>query len=379
MLNKYYFINVAPVLLREILGDLKKSQEGNRTPEQKVRALSRKLSRCNLHYIVYHMSLMEANLLGNEVKMDGRPIEKATMTIEENGSKGMVIAETPDEKALSRWKDGNFNQTDYELSEQYRQFAKSIDLESIKNLREVLPPMPDFKELGDIVLFIDKTHTVELIQKELLKGLILDFEFDSPIAQRIFLRWEQENHKSVKSFAPYAYFCFRLNLIFDFGLAGNLIPTRPTNEIDLQYLYYLPFCDIFVSLDKFHKLVAPNFLAPYQTFIEGKDLKNDLATLVAEWESTFKKDIDKWQEKYGKEPPQNEKSVTYNLWKKYFLDRKAGVDGMTERLDAPDVSFIKREYYISPEGPCPCGSGKPLKECCLKKIGKNNPNKVGDT
>ncbi len=50
---------------------------------------------------------------------------------------------------------------------------------------------------------------------------------------------------------------------------------RPSNKIDLAYLYYLPFCVVFASNDNLHKRIVPLFLEEDQIFIEGTDLKAD--------------------------------------------------------------------------------------------------------
>ncbi len=60
-------------------------------------------------------------------------------------------------------------------------------------------------------------------------------------------------------------------------------PLEPQNSIDRQYLYYLPFCQVFSSNDVFHKTVAPLFLAADQSFVPGEDLKHDLAKIEQHW------------------------------------------------------------------------------------------------
>jgi len=49
---------------------------------------------------------------------------------------------------------------------------------------------------------------------------------------------------------------------------------RPSHKIDLAYLYYLPFCHVFVSNDKLHARIAPLFMEQGQMFISGNDLKS---------------------------------------------------------------------------------------------------------
>ena len=58
---------------------------------------------------------------------------------------------------------------------------------------------------------------------------------------------------------------------------------RPSNKIDIAYLYYLPFCMVFTSRDKLHQKTAPLFLDDDQVFVHGDDLKVDLAKLDAHY------------------------------------------------------------------------------------------------
>jgi hypothetical protein len=52
---------------------------------------------------------------------------------------------------------------------------------------------------------------------------------------------------------------------------------RPTdkadNKVDIAYLYYLPFCHIFVSSDNLHHRVVPEFLRKDQSFVPGPNLR----------------------------------------------------------------------------------------------------------
>ena len=51
----------------------------------------------------------------------------------------------------------------------------------------------------------------------------------------------------------------------------------------MAYLFYLPFCMIFISSDKLHKQCAPLFLRTDQQFVWGLELKADLAALNAHY------------------------------------------------------------------------------------------------
>jgi len=103
--------------------------------------------------------------------------------------------------------------------------------------------------------------------------------------QTILARWKKSGGPPVIQFAPFATWCFRVNVLSELAIIYKLVrkPLEPQNSIDRQYLYYLPFCQVFSSNDVFHKTVAPLFLAADQSFVPGEDLKHDLAKIEQHW------------------------------------------------------------------------------------------------
>jgi len=67
----------------------------------------------------------------------------------------------------------------------------------------------------------------------------------------------------------------------------NLVkkPLEKNNLVDMQYLYYIPFCEVFTSHDIFHRTLAPIVMKFWQTFVPGDELKKDLAKIAAHWDS----------------------------------------------------------------------------------------------
>jgi uncharacterized protein YecA (UPF0149 family) len=175
----------------------------------------------------------------------------------------------------------------------------------------------------------------------------------------------------------------------------DLVGTRATNMIDLEYMYYLPFCMVFASSDKFHQTLAPYFIDPEQRFVCGTELKADLNSLANEWEASFERDMSRWDKEYGKEPPENVKSVVYRLWKELFPHWIPGSHAKSEtpesRTDkelmeminemknasvlddsglpsSDSIDFIVRKRSVHINDPCPCGSGKAVKDCCYERM-----------
>jgi len=372
----------------EILGDLKKeAQEGKAPPVDRVKDFAKKLfptqTVVNLHY----KDLLKGDLLGNPISFDGRPhvgIKKAVAS--ESGMRGYLIEETEEEKSIYKWKEGNFTEADHELSALWRMSTTQEDL--LERLRESLNPdaaikFTDFQELNQ---FVTESITSAATQQFLLISLFQNYDIDAMTSVQIFERWIREGKPLIKDFAPFAFHCLKVDALFLFGLTSGLIGTRPTNRVDLEYLYYLPFGNIFTSNDKVHKNLVPLLLQDYQKFIEGPKLKEDLKNIVA-FLNTL--EIEKRRE-FKNVPPIIESSITFQLWKEYFnypvksnwnrdisdgekemmkekmKEFERALDGESINLESgEDAEFFIRESWLSKTDPCLCGSGKKVIECCL--------------
>jgi len=372
----------------EILGDLKKeAQEGKAPPKDRVKDFAKKLfpmeTVVNLHYKV----LLKGDLLGNPISFDGRPhvgIKKAVAS--ESGMRGYLIEETEEEKSIYKWKDGNFTEADHELSALWRMTTTEEGL--LERLKKSLNPdstikFADFQELNKFVIEI---ITSPATQEFLLISLFQNYDIDAMTSVQIFGRWNQEGKPLIKDFAPFAFHCLKVDTLFLFGLTSGLIGTRPTNRVDLEYLYYLPFGNIFTSNDKVHKNLVPLLLQDYQKFIVGPELKEDLKNIVA-FLNTL--EIEE-RRKFKNVPPIIDSSITFQLWKEYFnypeksnwnreiSDREKemmkekmkeferALDGESINLESgEDAEFVIKKFLLSKTDPCFCGSGKKVIDCCI--------------
>lgn len=387
-LSCYYKHIITPVLTMEILGDLKKEvQEGNTPSEDRVKDFANKLfpmeTIVNLHY----KTIIKGELLGNTISFDGRPhvgMKKAVTS--ESGMKGYLIEESEEEKSIYKWKEGNFTEADHELSALWRMTTTQADL--LERLKKSLKPdkslrFVDFKELDK---YVTEVLNDPNIQEFLLISLLENYDIEADAAVQIFGRWYQSGNPLIKEFAPYAFHCLRVDSLFLFGLTSGLIGTRPTNRVDLEYFYYLPFGNVFTSNDKFHKSLIPLLLREDQKFIVGQELKEDLKNIVT-FLNTLETDERK---KYKIVPPIIESSFTFQLWKKFFnypiksnwnrelseaekemmkekmQEFERALEGDSINLESgDDAEFIVKKSWLSKTDPCFCGSGKKVIDCCI--------------
>ena len=147
----------------------------------------------------------------------------------------------------------------------------------------------------------------------------------------------------LKTFAPYAYYCFKVNVLFSYGVVAELITTRATNRIDLEYMYYLPFCRVFASRDKFHQNIANPLMRDNQDYVDGDILKKDLIWLENEWNSLDEKTKEQRAYDYGSYPPDNPNSITAKLWKKHMKPWTPGSGNRAIRMTKEENDALMKK------------------------------------
>jgi len=373
-LYKYFNVVIPSVLIYEILGDLQKGEDSE-ISKQQVTDLANKIYSSDSVLNVSHFHLIEAEMAGEQITLDYRPLVAAEQVQTIKGETGYVVEPTPEQQAIQRWRVGDFSDSELLLAKDWRETTLEFDLDGLKSrLQPILGDLPRVTSHSDLSKVAD-----EFIQRydnnpeilHLAKGI---FDIEPDIFGKALARFIASESRTLQEFAPYTHYCLKVTLILYFGL--HLIGPRSTNVLDFQYIYYLPFCEVFVSNDKLHKNIVPSLIGPNQLFIDGESLKSDLAKLAMEWnEMDADSRTEQWDKKYGTIPPPNKESPVYQAWENsrhWHLDNNFGsVDSSTEpRTTEPDFIEIKR--YITANDPCPCRSGKKFGDCCLDKVDPNH-------
>lgn len=400
-LNRYYQVTIAPVLLLEVLADLKKNMKGFNS-QRRVIDFARKILQLTPEFTTHYKYVINSSLLGYQVLMDGRPhISGGEPVTASDGKKGYIFHQSLEEKALHRWSEGKFTEAEEFLAEQWRETMTEKNI--LEKQKQKFSEHREIDSLESLNKILDEYLNNPQSSTEILVRITDTFSIDYKIASQIFYRYEQTPIVSIKDFAPYAFYCYKIHLFFSLGILNGLISTRSTNKIDLEYLFYLPFCNAFSSNDKFHKLIVPFFLEPGKDYIQGSELKSDLKSICTLRNILIGEERDRWAEKYKHHPPEDTNSITYRIWKKYARPsvltenisrqkiseeaQKKVIDEIhkymnsladqTERMnfDDPATDFILRERWISPNDYCPCGSGKIFKDCCLPEAIKSQKSR----
>ena len=376
----------------EILADLKLKKTG-KTEYEKVKIIANKILNMDMVINAHYLHMLYNSVGGYEPVLDGRPnLPGGRAVVDKNGNKGVVFEPSEEEIALNRWRAGEFKEAEEVLAMRWRSAIENIDLESLVRIRKEMKAT--FLSLEDIRTRIEAMFENPQSQASLVVWLGKEFAFSDKLKVLAMKRLgSDQQERLLKNVAPYASYCLKVNLIFKYGVMYGFIGTRATNRIDMQYLYYLPFCDIFTSNDKFHADIAPLLLRPYQIFASGLELKQDLSNIA--------------RHKGGEPiapsgPPDIKNSLTVSLWRKKLKSNplsasdRISPNKRTEKSDARAVSHSqylagliddpKSHYHgvldnneidfmivkrlVGPGDPCPCKSGKLFKDCHWDEIDK---------
>ena len=279
--DHFFYSNVCPLFYVETLGDLSKSVREGRTPEQEVGIIANKFPEMHGSPNIQHVTACIDELLGYPVPMTGQILLAGGRPVKAAGQTGIVFEKFPEAEAFSRWQNREFLEVEKLYAHDWRKLVTELDLNEMATR---------FRNLG-----IDAKTCKTLEQaKSLAMNAVssTDRPFDRMYLALLFLnihpqyhreilkRWSIMNYAPLTSYAPYVAYVYSIELFFQISLAANLISSeRPSNRIDIGYLFYLPFSMTFVSSDKLHKKCAPLFLRSDQQYIWGPDLKTDLKKL----------------------------------------------------------------------------------------------------
>ena len=384
-LHRYYMVNITPLLVSEILGDLSKEEkEGKKTPKEEVVNLSKKLFPYNSYVNMPYEKIVENSFNGSFMNSENRPFLIASESIVTEGKKGLTFKETAEEIAIKRWKQGDFNDLDGLTSTLWRRETKDENVieefkahfSHLKDIKVTNKKASNFEQLKELKeKFIERIN-IEMEPEEVMKRMLIYLRISRDKASQILERWKNGKFSSLENFAKYAYYCYTVVSMYYIGMNNALFGDKLTNLLDLEYLFYVPFAKVFSSNDKFLVLLYQVIEPENITFISLPSLKSDLSKFQA-INST-----DKWSEY-----PPDEDTETYKMCNKTFnlelsrklkptekdLERakkefdeilKMAESGKTGSFEG-EPDFVVKESFMLKSDPCPCGSGKSLAECHL--------------
>lgn len=201
----------------------------------------------------------------------------------------------------------------------WRHELSEVDFSALyKSFRSIVEQHGKPKNFFDAKLLTDSILN-SLSEEDMLNLGMTVFGVTEYGQKEILKRWETEGKQPLSMFAPYLRHLLSVELYFYVGLGSDLISKdRPSNKVDLAYLYYLPFCMVFTSSDKLHANIVPPFLRDHQTFIAGTCLKEDLNKLNKYYLSLPEEILSRGISTFAQNPPIDSGFLVSELWDKYL-------------------------------------------------------------
>ena len=314
-LDTFYFPCITPLFFIETLADLEKEMQKGRSPEDVVGNLAEKTpigGAINVH----HHTLSMNELLGQRFDLRHVPVVPGGSPVTTKDGRRAVVHDAPPEAAaLSRWQQRDFLQVERQFAKSWRDALSGIDLDELfRQGREFIKRLGRPKDLTAVKLMAS-----EMVRRPGSRYVANALRALQPehLGREVLERWKNEGCPPINEVAPYTAHVLLVDLFFCIGLGADLIGReRPTNKVDIAYLYYLPFCMAFTSRDRLHERTAPLFLDEKQVFIRGDDLKIDLAKLDAHYSQLSDDEKQRGVMSFAHYPPINGDFLVSTLWDK---------------------------------------------------------------
>jgi hypothetical protein len=320
LLDNFYRSNITPLFFVECLADLEKAIRSRSTPEQLVGSLALRTPESQSCATAHH-----TKVLGNELarKFDlnqvlERPMVPYGQPVQLGEKRGIVFRRSPEEEALQRWTHHEFLEVERGFAKQWRNALMRVNHDDlVKTVMAGIGHWRKPKSLEDAKHMAD--YIIESMDPEWLIGFGLEL-LDLPEATQ-FVRddWMARRKPSIGQHLPYFTFMLSINVFFALIIQTQLLRNvKQSHQIDLAYLYYLPFCSVFTSKDRFHAQIVPLFLNRRQTFVNGEEMKQDLARLVDVYSGMPDEVLRTGLFTFARTPPEDTSYLVTRLWDKYL-------------------------------------------------------------
>lgn len=320
--DHFFLPVVCPIFFVETLADLTKQQRAtsSRTPQDEVRILADKSPVMSGAPCVHHMQLSIANLmgyaaprLGQVPQAGGRPVRS------KDGKPGVVFERSREAESFARWQRGMFYEVERDAASSWREMLASLNLPEVAQRMGALGITPQTcKTVSDAYGLAASLVHSQAAPEDKIALLFAFIHVPSHLCGQIYHRWESAGFPPLARHAPYAAHVLTVELFFQIALAAKLISAeRASNRADIAYLFYLPFCHIFVSGDKLHRNCTPAFLTKHQDFLWGPDLKAALSSINQSLSVASEADRQLGLLQLAPRPPGDESNLVVAIWNKH--------------------------------------------------------------
>jgi hypothetical protein len=138
------------------------------------------------------------------------------------------------------------------IAKEWRRLLMRIDFDAMVNAvmghlghRRKPKTLEDAKQIADIV--------IDNMDPEWLIRFGLDLLGLPQATDWVITHWTTARRPPLREYLPYFVFMLTINIFFCLVLPTQLLRNvKASHQVDLAYLYYLPFCSVFTSKDNFH-------------------------------------------------------------------------------------------------------------------------------
>ena len=343
-LKKHFMENLTPILAMEIVADLAKEVKG-KSSEEKVQELAQKFGGSGPPLNISFQDACISSLIGNYIPMTGQiAVGHGSPTTGSDGSKGFFVDLHPINESILRWAKQSFEEEEYDVSAEWRNKTRTFSIddfqEEINSRHIILPAVKTIEEIPDAA---NKLLNQISLQEVWFEWIMERLDPPPILKFQILQRWRNRQSPYFSEFAPYAYFCLKAILILHYVVRRKFIGWKSTNLLDLNYLFYLPFCQVFTSNDKLHRKLAPMLLRSNQSFIVGNKLKSDLNRLINEKKSMDEAKRRRLAFALGTYPIPATGSVITKAWETHFGPWKRGSGNRAIKLSSEEEKLAYNE------------------------------------
>ena len=349
--DKFFIPVICPIFYVETLANLAKVQT-NRTADTEVRIIAEKTPVLFGGPCLFHTQLATMDLLGYDVPMDGRIPRPGARYVTGGGLTGFVYDESSEMKAFNRWKDEQFLEVERLFAAGWRRALEEANFNEIaEGLHKLGIDGKSCTSLEQAKIIAQAVVDDSRESFEQLEMVVRFFDIDEEHHSKLIERWRGLGQPALSTFAPYAAYVITVVIFFHISIAAKLISAeRTSNLTDIAYLFYLPFCMMFVSNDKLHCRTAKLFLRPDQEFVWGFDLKADLNRLNIHYSTLPKKERDQGVMQIASHPPTEGEFFTTKLWRKWMSEAAFSERDHAEAMDPEKSRKLGEQFKAFTEG-----------------------------
>lgn len=340
--DRFFLPVVCPMFFAETMSGLAKPPQGRVSPEEQIRRIADKFPDFSSMPCVAHITAAIGNLLGHPVPMNGQIPIVGGRRAKTDDLSGFVVDPTPESGAFGRWQNGEFLELERDFAGAWRSTMTGLDVDGVKTMIQragidasSCKSFTDCRSAG-LALTSDLSPRGNPLE---LAMLFIGAEGD--VRDQILTRHKSLGEPRLAAFAPYAAYVLEVEVFFQVAVAAGLIgSTNPSNRLDIMYLFYLPFCMLFVSSDDLHRRAAVVFTREDQQFVWGPDLKAGLAQLNEHYLGMPEEDRAQGVLALAPHPPLDDSFFVTRIWDGMMPGWRERMTRPARRGDGPTAEQI---------------------------------------